>query len=213
MRVLCLHPAASSALQISREYHKLEERLWEKHGIELVFVDGPLLDVQVGNAVGESGGGINAIDPSKSGGDDGEERVSRRWYVEESSARRMSLPPSNVSAAATQSLPDSARYSGLDASLLHLTQIWSRGGANISNNSLMGDCLPFQGVLGIGQGANMAGLLPLLNYHHDVDGSDSDDEKENAEDKIIGSKQTMFQGLQFVILIETRYSWSKREGM
>ena len=212
MRVLCLHPAASSALQISREYHKLEERLWEKHGIELVFVDGPLLDVQVGNAVGERGGGINAIDPIKSGGDDGEERVSRRWYVEESSARRTSLPPSNEnSAAATQSSSDSVRYSGLDASLLHLTQIWSRGGANISNNSLMGDCLPFQGVMGIGQGADVAGLLPLLNYHQDVDGSDSDDEKENAEDNIIGSKQTMFQGLQFVILIDGKDILSQRE--
>ena len=68
MRVLCLHPETSSAYQFSQELQKLEERLWTKHGIELVFVDGPLLDVQVGTAIGEEGGGINAIESSSSSG-------------------------------------------------------------------------------------------------------------------------------------------------
>ncbi|KAL7525174.1 hypothetical protein ACHAXR_002196 [Thalassiosira sp. AJA248-18] len=193
MRVLCLHPEASSALQFSQEFNKLEERLWEKHGIELVFVDGPLLDVQVGNVVGEEGGGINAIDPSS-----GSERVSRRWYVEES-ARRALPPTANDD---SQPLPP-VQYSGLDASLLHLSQIWTRGGANISNN--LGECLPFQGVLGIGQGADVAGLLPLLNYQDDDnDGGGDDEEKENV------TKPTMFQGLQFVVLIDGKDIMSQR---
>mmetsp|Transcript_6082 Transcript_6082/g.13779 ORF Transcript_6082/g.13779 Transcript_6082/m.13779 type:complete len:423 (-) Transcript_6082:149-1417(-) len=214
MRVLCLHSAASSALQFSQEFHKLEERLWEKYEIELVFVDGPLLDVQVGNAVGDEGGGINAIDnPNRgSSGSSGssDERVSRRWYVEES-ARKEALPPTTTTAAATSS---SVQYSGLDASLLHLSQIWTRGGANISNN--LGECLPFQGVMGVGQGADVAGLLPLLNYQEEDgggggDSSDEDEKENNAHDRLT-NRPTMFQGLQFVILIDGNDILFRREG-
>jgi len=218
MRVLCLHPAASSALQFSQELHKLEERLWKKHGIELVFIDGPLLDVpmQLGHAVGEDGGGIHALEPCCGANDSGDgdigggdgvdvERVSRRWYVAEPSTRK-ALPSVSSSSTSAQPMPPSAstariHYSGLDASLLHLSQIWSRGGANISNNSL-GECMPFRGVLGYGQGADVAALLPLLHRHDaDVDGDSSDDEENESMNKEVKT-QTMFEGLQFVILID-----------
>jgi len=170
-------------------------------------VDGPLLDAQIGDAVGETNGGINAMDPPSSSS----ERVSRRWYVEET-ARRAMPPP--TAAAASQASPSTIQYSGLDASLLHLSQIWSRGGANISNN--FGECLPFQGVMGIGQGANVAGLLPLLNYQHDDDedddGGSSDHEKENDDEDKMDNKPTIFQGLQFVILIDGKDILSQRNN-
>jgi len=208
MRVLCLHPETSSAYQFSQELQKLEERLWTKHGIELVFVDGPLLDVQVGTAVGEEGGGINAIESSCGiNNDGGEERVSRRWYVEEESRRAITHQSTTNS---SQPQTSQIQYSGLDASILYLSQIWTRGGANISNN--LGECLPFQGVLGVGQGANVASLLPLLNYQ-DEDEVEVDCEKEN---NTIGglaqhTKPSMFQGLQFVVSIDGKDILSRRD--
>jgi len=206
MRVLCLHSETSSAYQFSQELQKLEERLWTKHGIELVFVDGPLLDVQVGTAVGEEGGGINAIESSGINNDSGEERISRRWYVEEESRRAL------TNQSITNSTPPpQIQYSGLDASILHLSQIWTRGGANISNN--LGECLPFQGVLGVGQGASVASLLPLLNYQNEDEEVLVDCEKENNN---IGgltqhTKPSMFQGLQFVVSIDGKDILSRRD--
>ena len=206
-------------MQFSKEYQKLEERLWEKHGIELVFVDGPLLDVNVGKTVGQEGGGINAIERSSCGGagsndgnDDDDERVSRRWYVEENTRRRAALPTTTQESQPPHTPSTSIQYSGLDASLLHLSQIWSRGGANISNN--LGECLPFQGVLGVGQGADVAGLLPLLNYQNEEDEDDYVDcEKENKNDmtRTNKNKPSMFQGLQFVIAIDGKDILHKRD--
>jgi len=209
MRVLCLHPETSSAYQFSQELQKLEERLWTKHGIELVFVDGPLLDVQVGNAIGEEGGGINAIDSS--GGSNGEEEcVSRRWYVEEESRRAITHQSTTNNSPQPQT--SQIQYSGLDASILHLSQIWTRGGANISNN--LGECLPFQGVLGVGQGANVASLLPLLNYQNeDEEEVNGDCEKENSNTGglLQHTKPSLFQGLQFVISIDGKDILSRRD--
>ncbi len=217
MRVLCLHPAASSALQFSQELHELEDRLWNKHGIELVFVDGPLVDVplKLGHAIGDESGGIHALDDPSSGvnnkniDDDVVERgVSRRWYVaeeESSSSRRRTLPLGQPMPSTTTTTTTKMHYSGLDASLLHVSQIWSRGGANISNN--LGECMPFQGVLGYGQGANVAALLPLL--HRQDDDDDDDREEEGNGNNCTAMKKeakaiAMFEGLQFVILIDGR---------
>ncbi|KAL3796175.1 hypothetical protein ACHAWO_008111 [Cyclotella atomus] len=157
MRVLCLHPEASSALSFSKHLSKLEERLWEKHGIELYFVDAPLLDVNRH--------------------DDEQCAPSRRWYVQET-----------ISTNDTSTV----KYSGLDASLLHLSQIWARGGANSSNqNGVMGECLSFQGILGFGQGANIGAMLPLLSYNYN---------EEEDEKKI--ERPPIFQGLQFIMIVD-----------
>ena len=67
---------------------------------------------------------------------------------------------------------------GLDASILHLRQIWTR---SLYSN-------PFHGVLGVGQGAAIASLLPLLRYEHPL-GGDGDEE----------GCRLMFEGLQFGI--------------
>lgn len=87
----------------------------------------------------------------------------------------------------------STKYSGLDASLLHLTQIWARGGANVSNqNGAVSECRPFQGILGFGQGANVAAMLPLLSYNYN----------EEDEEKI--QRPEIFQGLHFVVIVNGR---------
>ena len=207
MRVLCLHPETSSAYQFSQELQKLEERLWTKHAIELVFVDGPLLDVQVGTVVGEEGGGINAIESSCIDSGNGEDRVSRRWYVEEEFRRALTHQTTTTNSSTQMS---QIQYSGLDASILHLSQIWTRGGANISNN--LGECLPFQGVMGVGQGANVASLLPLLNYQNEDEVVDCEKENSNTGGGLTQHmKPSMFQGLQFVISIDGKDILSRRD--
>jgi hypothetical protein len=193
MRVLCLHPEASSALQFSKYLEILEERLWKKHDIELCFVDGPLLD---------------DLPPGQLGGIEEGDAVSRRWFVEER-INSMSSTPTEFDDSSPSKAP-STKYSGLDASLLHLAQIWNRGGANCSNQSgasstmgglTVGDCLPFQGVLGFGQGADVAAMLPLLTYHYnDDDMSDGDCSVDHEEKE--DTRPPIFQSLQFVIIVD-----------
>jgi len=66
---------------------------------------------------------------------------------------------------------------GLDASILHLKQIWSQ---SLYSN-------PFSGVLGIGQGAAITGLMPFLRYETPLD-----DEQDYG---------MMFEGLEFCIFV------------
>jgi len=211
MRVLCLHPSTSSAHQLHSSLSSLEDRLWTKHGIELVFIDAPLLDVQIGDSLGEKGGGLTALHLDGEEGNEGEgaPAVSRRWYVEEAvDGRRSALPSSSDDSAGSPQEANNnstaVKYSGLDASLLHLSQIWSRGGANHNNtntdNSNGGgieQCLPFQGILGIHQGADVAAMLPLLNTANAVY-NDEDIEEDQKQNKSI------FEGLQFVIMVDGR---------
>ena len=75
---------------------------------------------------------------------------------------------------------DGEKKVGLDASILHLRQIWTR---SLYSN-------PFHGVLGIGQGAAIASLLPLLRYENPLD-EDEDGEQHHL----------MFEGLHFGIFI------------
>mmetsp|Transcript_26553 Transcript_26553/g.53338 ORF Transcript_26553/g.53338 Transcript_26553/m.53338 type:complete len:504 (+) Transcript_26553:121-1632(+) len=226
MRVLCLHPEKSSARQLSLDLAKLEDRLWHHHGIELVFVDGPLSDVKIhaGETLGAEGGGIRALDVNATGcerraaesADEGtHSEASRRWYVRE---RKVTRPFKNPE---TEVIVDAAKsqikYTGLDASLLHLSQIWSRGGANANDGeqSHSAAWLPFQGVLGVGQGADVAGLLPLLNYAPASGDDEHDDESGNGEEEGERTHQRsgMFQGLQFVILIDGCDILSQRDGL
>lgn len=55
--------------------------------------------------------------------------------------------------------------------------------------------MPFQGVLGYGQGADVAALLPLLHRQH-MDNFDGDNNYEGNENT------SMFVGLKFVVLID-----------
>ena len=182
MRVLCLHPAASSARRLSAQLAKLERRLREKHSIELVFADAPLLDATPPRAVVVDAVANGDVDVDVVVDDDVDDgcRVSRRWYVEESSSSSLSplpLPP--------------VRFSGLDASLLHLSQLWNRIGG-------------FHGVLGVGQGADVAALLPMLDRHRDGGDDDDDDEHDENENENSHRGPSMFPGLRFVVLVDGR---------
>ena len=185
-------------------------------------MDAPLLDVTIGNDVGVKDGGLTALHYlDNNNGDDEDDAAavnsSRRWYVEEEQQEvdgkrrwKVALPPSSLddSIGTTTIINDdnkkstAVKYSGLDASLLHLSQIWSRGGAN--NNAKGGgsgdggieQCLPFQGILGIQQGANVAAMLPLLNTANAVYNNQDDG------DGVENENRSIFDGLQFVILVD-----------
>jgi hypothetical protein len=255
MRVLVLHPQSSSVSTLHTTLYKLEEKLWTQHGIELVFVDAPLLDVTVGRCLGCDGtdndggddvggdgdGGGKGV---RSGGESGlneieeSEIMSRRWYVKEEciDERRTLLVDdkdaannkdnnnnnssinsdsnnNNSSAPQHTKKKKKVQYSGLDASLLHLTQIWSRGGASssggLNNNEGMQQQLPFQGILGFGQGGDgqggdVAAMLPLLNHAGDAYNNNDNEEEEEESINMEGGKKCIFEGLQFVILVDGR---------
>ncbi|KAL7550247.1 hypothetical protein ACHAWF_017001 [Thalassiosira exigua] len=189
MKVLCLHPASSSAARFATDLAPLAERLASRHGIELVVVDAPLVDVVAVVPPGDVAGHVEA--PSR-----------RRWYVEEEGARAAPIEGGEEPAPSSSSI----RCSGLDASLLHLSQVWARSGAH--NDGCQDAGLPFQGVLGVGQGADVAGLLPLLARRYAAE-DDDDDEFEGAE----GPTPTpMFEGLEFAILVDGRDLLGDRDG-
>ena len=81
---------------------------------------------------------------------------------------------------------------GLDASILHLKQLWSR--------SLYSQ--PFSGILGIGQGGALASLLPLLRY--ELEGPEKEDDDGEVRDSM-----PLFEGLEFCILIQ---AWDMTES-
>ena len=110
---------------------------------------------------------------------------------------------------------------GLDPSILHLRQIWSQ---SLYSN-------PFSGVLGIGQGASVAALLPFLRFDnplplhtrtssagdgdrdrdsgaagdsdcaHDNDNENDDTKSDADDDDDADDCQMMFQGLQFCMFV------------
>jgi hypothetical protein len=83
----------------------LDEKLYEKHGLEFVYINAPLV----------------VVDEDQHGKD-----RKRVWWEP------------------TEEHP----YAGLDASLLHIQQIWKTA--------------PFCGLLAVGQGCGVASLLPML---------------------------------------------------
>jgi len=164
MRILCLHDHGSSAAAFYKALKKLENRLYNSHGIELVFVDSPFCLKEQRNDKVEHPVILkeqNCIDAHK---DTQPSRNERAWFHKSSGDSFSSVL-------------------GLDASILHLRQIWSQ--------SLLSR--PFDGVIGFGQGADLASIMPLLHSyltHNDEESFTNDNPK------------MMFEGLKFCVLIQ-----------
>jgi len=108
LRVLCLHDADSNATKLKTALDRLGQRLYERHSIDLVYVNSAL-----------------ALQPSN------DETVRRVWWEE-----------------TTREDSDVPQYTGLDASIMLIQQVWT-------------SC-PMQGILGVGQGAAVASIFSLL---------------------------------------------------
>lgn len=149
LRILCLHDDESHAMELSNSLEVLGERLFEKHGIDLVYVNSPLIS-RTSQVLGPG------------------ELPSRVWWEEQAPTDKAPLPPMgespwkddddddedddniNVDNPNTQEAPHGSEknFVGLDASLLLLKQVWNS--------------MPFWGILAIGKGAAVGSFLPLM---------------------------------------------------
>ncbi|VEU39923.1 unnamed protein product [Pseudo-nitzschia multistriata] len=178
LRVLCLHDAGSNSLELSRRIDALGHQLYQKHGIDLVFVDAPLVVERPKNATGEREPNCCSHFRPR----DVLDHPPRAWWEAENDKRDFpslteralrndgggDSKPENEEAgtevaetwdptreeqnkeneSGVAATPSPPRYVGLDASLLLLRQVWASS--------------PFWGVLAVGQAAGVASLLPLL---------------------------------------------------
>ncbi|GKY98435.1 hypothetical protein MPSEU_000801000 [Mayamaea pseudoterrestris] len=162
LRILCLHDARSNATELKESLKLLGERLYLNHGIDLVFVNSPLVVVDTNGLSSSSAdddvtpkrvwwhesndsyhsqqfSGVNCIfDKEDEGGVEAD--------VEHVSAEDGQLMKSSSERHEQQQHQHS--YPGLDASLLLLQQLWASS--------------PFIGILAVGQGAAIASLFSLL---------------------------------------------------
>jgi hypothetical protein len=162
IRILCLHDENSSAVSLIDQLQLLGKRLQHNHNIELAFVNAPHIVISPRNKSNTND------DEDFQDQDHGDHEKQRVWYYK------------------------SKEKIGLDASILHLRQIWTR---SLHSN-------PFSGILGVGQGAAIAGLLPVLSSYETItvrqdDGQDEDDDESNDDETI----RPMFENLKFCIFV------------
>jgi hypothetical protein len=129
LKILCLHDDDSHAMDLSDSLEALGERLFQKHGIDLVYVNSPLI--------------------SRHGNDKKtkEDLPNRVWWEENDQE--------NPNEASTGGNSETNRNShrqfvGLDASLLLIRQVWNSmpfwGVLAIGKGSAVGSFLPLLGL-------------------------------------------------------------------
>ena len=158
LRVLCLHDERSNSYELSRKLDSLGERLYQKHGIDLVFVDGPLVvntNTASNKSIDDTTNWNNKTSASSAGGENGNRwrhrHPLRAWWEEEDKKNvRVNQEETEVGNDDDDNANknDKPQYVGLDASLLLLKQVYTAS--------------PFWGILAVGQAAGVAALLPLL---------------------------------------------------
>ena len=180
MRVLALHPSGSSADDLQRSLRDLDEGLRSKHGIELVYVDAPLLSSP-----------SNGENEKKLNSDCGDAPSKKRcWFDADLNGSSRRCGQSGAS-------DDGINYVGLDASILHLSQIWNR---EVHSN-------PFSGIVAFGQSAAIAALLPLLvrpvlAEEMEGVGVGYEQAKDNNEEDGVSLGIPLFPGLDFLVLVD-----------
>jgi hypothetical protein len=151
LRILCLHDAASNSNQLSEELEVLGERLYENHGIDLVYVNSPLL-LREEEKEDES----SSSSPKLKKNHNSPKRV---WWEEQEPSPQQQQQQQQQQDIIIDGQPTTQQqqpsdknnqkvFVGLDASLLLLRQVWTS--------------MPFWGILAVGQGAAVASFLPLM---------------------------------------------------
>ncbi|KAL3933414.1 MAG: hypothetical protein SGBAC_010412 [Bacillariaceae sp.] len=156
LRILCLHDDESHAMELSDSLEVMGERLFEKHGIDLVYVNSPLISrkqkvlgpQELPNRVWweeqeeqspRKSPAPFADSPWKDDDDDDDDGDDERSDKSGDDPNTQEAPHSNAS---------DKNLVGLDASLLLLKQVWNS--------------MPFWGILAIGKGAAVGSFLPLM---------------------------------------------------
>ena len=210
MRILCLHDINSSAPLLLDQIHDFAKKLHDKHNIELAFVNSPLIVsnhhdskamatmTSLNGASDSADDGDGAVDGSStcknddagiattsndSKKEDTSHDIKRTWYY-----KNTTIETETATTTTTNSTTTDKKFIGLDASILSLSQIW--------NQSLYSN--PFHGIMGIGQGAALASLMPLLEKEQSIlsnhSGDDNDDYDYDWHDR-----NMMFEGIKFCI--------------
>mmetsp|Transcript_7445 Transcript_7445/g.11760 ORF Transcript_7445/g.11760 Transcript_7445/m.11760 type:complete len:405 (+) Transcript_7445:35-1249(+) len=174
LRILCLHDANSNASELSEHLDAFAHRLFQNHGIDLVFVNSPLLarstDSTSAKAASpvlqdpkcaprvwweekvcteESVGNDGDSDVVSSAGDlPGKENENTNERNEFTSPENYDDDDDTSGAEYGGSGGPRKRYVGMDASLLLLRQVWTSA--------------PHWGILAVGQAASVASFLPLM---------------------------------------------------
>lgn len=99
LRILCLHDAHSSASGLKSHLTMLGDRLYQKHGIDLVYINSPLCALAFGG------------------------ETNRVWY--ETHTKNPNPGPSADDDTQPQQEQEQEQLLGLDASLCLLQQIWA----------------------------------------------------------------------------------------
>mmetsp|Transcript_16529 Transcript_16529/g.38199 ORF Transcript_16529/g.38199 Transcript_16529/m.38199 type:complete len:447 (-) Transcript_16529:317-1657(-) len=186
LRVLCLHDAKSNSLELSTKLDSLGEKLYRNHGIDLVFVDAPLIVTanESGENTGE--GDDDSVPEVPRRINNGEYRPPRAWWeVERGSSARVLFEDEG----GEDKKEDDENGDGND---LTKSESDSNTGADTSRNELsraadtaappsdqrppryvgldasllllrqLWNSSPFWGILAVGQAAGVAALLSLL---------------------------------------------------
>jgi len=174
LRILCLHDGHSNADELSDRLEILGDGLYHNHGIELVYVNAPLLVSSRKPKQHDEEGGDNDYEDEKSKDDFDTNPLSqipkRVWWEEDEGkedvvdsqgsehsklGEQVKASEDLVETTTTTTITSTEeeatplrKYVGLDASLLLVRQVWSS--------------MPFWGIIGVGTGAAVASFLPLL---------------------------------------------------
>ena len=182
MRILALHPSGSSADDLQRSLRDLGDGLQAKHDIELVHVDAPLLSSPASSREERRCG--EGLDEQP---DENHPSQKRCWFDAALNGTK------SCDARDARGI----NFVGLDASILHLSQIWNR---RVHSN-------PFSGIVAFGQSAAIAALLPLLVrpvLAEEMEGTGDDYEQQTKDDEKEGVNLgvPLFPGLDFVVLVD-----------
>jgi len=164
IRVLCLHGGGQTGRILRSQLYHLEERLAKNHHVELVYVESPISDWDMEKEVGEQSQGdiqisssfeqlnLNSKTSSQPAEkmnpilDNKNDNLSfSKWYDDNPTPIA-----SNQTAGETEN-NNKCHYIGMDASLLHLHQIWKR---ELYSR-------PYHGILAFHQGTVLANILLL----------------------------------------------------
>ena len=143
LRILCLHDDESNAMELSDTLEILGERLFEKYGIDLVYVNAPLI-----SSSSSSRNHHQDHQQQQQQINNDKELPNRVWWEEEDYDKQEEEGGGGEEEEQQSSSSSSKKFVGLDASLLLLKQVWSS--------------MPFWGILAIGKGAAVGSFLPLL---------------------------------------------------
>jgi hypothetical protein len=182
LRILCLHATNSNASQLSDQLEELGERLYEKHAIDLVYVNSPLLKADPDFRINLDD--LEDLDDDDDDDDDDDEEENadgnvkeeqkrhrrrpkidprgRVWWEDASAGKKNNDNNNNDNEHTTTSTGDDSAGASASAAATAGGSKYLALDASLLLMRQVWNSMPFWGVLGVGDGAAVASFLPLL---------------------------------------------------